>query len=87
LANTVDERFIGRLTPDSNRFNGSFQAGNGITDQLQDGNAFRVLAADRRGLRPDRQRSDDPPRRLRDLLRPAAGQHGLRHDLQRARAS
>jgi hypothetical protein len=42
LANTVDERFIGRLTPDSNRFNGSFQAGNGITDQLQDGNAFRV---------------------------------------------
>ncbi|HLB83646.1 MAG TPA: hypothetical protein VJK00_02865, partial [Steroidobacteraceae bacterium] len=42
LANTVDERFIGRLTPDSNRFNGSFQAGQGITDQLQDGNAFRV---------------------------------------------
>ena len=42
------------------------------------------LAALRRGLRPDRQRRDDPPRRLRDLLRPAAGQHGLRHDLQRA---
>jgi hypothetical protein len=42
LANTVEERFIGRLTPGSNRFNGSFQAGNGITDQLQDGNAFRV---------------------------------------------
>ena len=42
MANTVDERFIGRLTPDSNRFNGSFQAGQGITDQLQDGNAFRV---------------------------------------------
>src|SRR4029453_13270799 len=42
LGNTVDERFIGRLTPDSNRFNGSFQAGNGITDQLQDGNAFRI---------------------------------------------
>jgi len=27
LANTVEERFIGRLTPGSNRFNGSFQAG------------------------------------------------------------
>jgi len=42
LANTVEERFIGRLTPGSNRFNGTFQAGNGIDDQLQDGNAFRV---------------------------------------------
>ena len=42
MANTVDERFIGRLTPGSNRFNGSFQAGKGSTDQLQDGNAFRV---------------------------------------------
>jgi Carboxypeptidase regulatory-like domain/TonB-dependent Receptor Plug Domain len=42
LGNTVEERFIGRLTPGSNRFNGSFQAGNGINDQLQDGNAFRV---------------------------------------------
>src|SRR5439155_22539259 len=31
-----------RLTPGSNRFNGSFQAGNGITEQLQAGNAFRV---------------------------------------------
>ena len=42
LANTVEERFIGRLTPGSNRFNGAFQAGQGINDQLQDGNAFRV---------------------------------------------
>jgi hypothetical protein len=42
LANTVEERFIGRLTPGSNRFNGSFQAGNGINDQLQGGNAFRA---------------------------------------------
>ncbi len=42
LANTVEERFIGRLTPGSNRFNGSFQAGQGINDQLQDGNAFRT---------------------------------------------
>src|SRR6185295_18343977 len=42
LANTVEERFIGRLTPGSNRFNGSFQAGNGIDDQLQSGNAFRA---------------------------------------------
>jgi hypothetical protein len=39
---TVDARFIGRLTPGSNRFDGSFQAGQGISDQLQSGNAFRV---------------------------------------------
>ncbi len=42
MANTVEERFIGRLTPGSNRFNGAFQAGQGINDQLQDGNAFRI---------------------------------------------
>ena len=42
LANTVDPRFIGRLTPGSDRFNGAFQAGQGINDQLQNGNAFRV---------------------------------------------
>ena len=42
LANTVEERFIGRLTPDSNRFNGAFQAGQGINDQLQDGSTFKV---------------------------------------------
>jgi len=41
-ANTVDARFIGRLTPGSNRFNGAFQAGQGINEQLQDGNAFRI---------------------------------------------
>ena len=40
--NTVDERFIGRLIPGSNRFNGAFQAGQGIEDQLQDGSALRV---------------------------------------------
>jgi hypothetical protein len=38
----VDSRFIGRLTPDSNRFNGAYRAGQGITDSLQDGNKFRV---------------------------------------------
>ena len=42
LTNTVEERFIGRLTPGSNRFNGAYQAGSGINDQLQNGNAFRV---------------------------------------------
>jgi hypothetical protein len=42
LANTVEERFIGRLTPGSNRFNGAFQAGQGISDELQSGTAFRV---------------------------------------------
>jgi hypothetical protein len=43
---TIDARFIGRLTPSSNdpsiRFNGAFQAGNGINDHMADGNAFKV---------------------------------------------
>ena len=39
---TVDARFIGRLTPGSNQFNGAYQAGQGITDTVQSGNAFRV---------------------------------------------
>ncbi len=42
LSNTVEDRFVGRLTPGSNRFNGAFQAGQGITDQLQDGNTFKI---------------------------------------------
>lgn len=42
LGNTVDQRFIGRLVPGSSRFNGAFQAGQGINDQLQDGNAFKI---------------------------------------------
>jgi hypothetical protein len=42
MANTVAEQFIGRLTPGSNQFNGAFQAGQGINDQLQDGNKLRV---------------------------------------------
>ncbi len=39
---TVDARFIGRLTPESDRFNGAFEAGQGISDSVQSGNAFRV---------------------------------------------
>ncbi len=42
LANTVEERFIGRLVPGSDRFNGAFQAGQGIDDELQDGGAFKT---------------------------------------------
>jgi hypothetical protein len=42
LGNTVEERFITRLVPGANRFNGSFQAGEGIDDTLQSGNLFRV---------------------------------------------
>jgi len=42
LANTVDGRFIGRLTPGSNRFNGAFLAGQGINPELQDGSEFVV---------------------------------------------
>ena len=40
--NTVESRFIGRLTPTSDRFNGAFQAGQGINDELQDGSAFKI---------------------------------------------
>jgi hypothetical protein len=43
---TVDARFIGRLTPGSNadaiRFNGSYAAGQGITDSVQSGNTFKI---------------------------------------------
>jgi hypothetical protein len=43
---TTDGRFIGRLTPGSNadpiRFNGAYQAGQGISDTLQNGNTFKV---------------------------------------------
>ena len=39
---TVDARFIGRLTPASNRFNGAYTAGQGITDTVQSGNVFKV---------------------------------------------
>jgi len=39
---TADSRFIGRLVPGSDRFNGAFQAGQGINDELQDGNVFKV---------------------------------------------
>jgi hypothetical protein len=42
LENTVDGRFIGRLTADSNRFNGAFQAGQGIGDTMQSGSVFRL---------------------------------------------
>ena len=41
-ANTVEGRFIGRLSPDSDRFNGAFQAGQGINPELQDGSAFKI---------------------------------------------
>jgi hypothetical protein len=41
-ANTVEGRFIGRVVPGTNPLNGSFQAGKGINDQMQSGNAFRV---------------------------------------------
>ena len=40
--NTVVDRFVGRLVPGSNRFNGAFQAGQGIDDTMQSGNAFRI---------------------------------------------
>jgi hypothetical protein len=40
--NTVTDRFVGRLVPGSDRFNGAFQAGQGIDDRLQGDNAFRV---------------------------------------------
>ncbi len=39
---TVDARFIGRLTPESDRFNGAFEAGQGISDTVQSGSVFKV---------------------------------------------
>ncbi len=42
LANTVAERFIGRLVPGSNRFNGAFQAGQGIEDESATGCGMKV---------------------------------------------
>jgi hypothetical protein len=42
MANTVSDRFVGRLVPGSNRFNGAFQAGQGIDDTMQSGNAFKI---------------------------------------------
>ncbi len=42
ISNTVVSRFAGRLVPGSERFNGAFQAGQGISDTMQGGNAFRI---------------------------------------------
>jgi hypothetical protein len=42
VGNTVADRFVGRLVPGSNRFNGAFQAGQGIDDTMQNGNAFKI---------------------------------------------
>ena len=40
---TVSGRFIGRIVPGSgDRFNGAFQAGQGLNDELQDGSSFKV---------------------------------------------
>jgi hypothetical protein len=42
-SNTVDGGFIGQIVPGSgDRFNGAFQAGQGIDDQLSSGSVFRV---------------------------------------------
>ena len=42
-ANTVEGRFVGRLVPNSGeRFNGAFQAGQGVNDTMYSGNVFKV---------------------------------------------
>ena len=44
-ANTVEGRFVGRLvqpTTDAQRFNGAYQAGQGINDTMYSGNVFKV---------------------------------------------
>jgi hypothetical protein len=44
-ANTVEGRFVGRLvqpTTDEQRFNGAFQAGQGVNDTMYSGNVFKV---------------------------------------------
>ena len=41
--NTVEGRFVGRLVPSTGeRFNGAFQAGQGVDDTLYGGNVFKV---------------------------------------------
>jgi hypothetical protein len=41
--NTVEGRFVGRLVPGTgDRFNGAFQAGQGINDTMYSGNVFKV---------------------------------------------
>ena len=43
--NTVSERFIGRLvsgTSDASRFNGAYQAGQGVSDSMQSGSVFKL---------------------------------------------
>ena len=43
LGNTVEGRFVGRLVPGSgDRFNGAYQAGQGINDTMYSGNVFKV---------------------------------------------
>ena len=84
---TTEGRFIGRLTPGSNadaiRFNGAYQAGQGINDQMADGNAFKV--SPRFGFVYDISGKGMTIIRggVGDLLRPPAGQHGVRHGRQR----
>ncbi len=80
------ERFIGRLTPGLEPLQRRVPGRPGHHRPAAGRRHVQGLAARRRGLRPHRQGRDDPPRRLGHLLRPAAGQHGVRHDRQRARA-
>src|SRR4030095_5955897 len=42
-ANTVEGRFIGRLIPGSNRFNGALQAGPGVSETPAGGDTVRGL--------------------------------------------
>ena len=64
LGNTVEDRFIGRLMPGSDRFNGAFQAGQGIADELQDGAAFKMSPRVGVRLRPHGQGRNHHPRRF-----------------------
>jgi hypothetical protein len=42
-ANTVEGRFVGRLVPNTgDRFNGAFQAGQGVNDTMYSGNVLKV---------------------------------------------
>ena len=78
----VEDRFVGRLTPGSNRFNGAFQAGQGIEERTAGRRRVQNVTPLRRHLRPHRTGRDDRSRRLCHPLRSPAGQHGLRHDYQ-----
>ena len=77
------KRYIGSLTPDSNRFNGAFVAGQGIDEAAAGQERLQGVSPLRRRVRHLRKRHHHPPRGRGDLLRPRVWAHGLQPGRQR----